>query len=148
MLFRSQANGSLKTAHRALVDGDGVRAEVLPRSEAEGKKLPDGTATVRIDAAPDAPLGVRDIRLVTEEAITTSARFYVTDLPVTVEKDAHGTRTDSQEITLPAMVCGRVGASVEVDWYRFEAKKEDRIDFNLLGARLHEIGRASCRERV
>jgi hypothetical protein len=135
---RIQASGNLKTAHAVLVDGDGVRAEVLPRSGEEGKKLPDGAAAVRIEAAPDAPPGIRDIRLVTEEAITTSARFYVTDLPVTVEKDSHGTRAESQEIPVPTMVCGRVGGGVEVDWYRFEAKKGERVNFNLLGARLHE----------
>src|SRR5687767_7197111 len=59
------ASGSLKTAYLALVEGEGVRAEVLKRTEE--KKLPDGAAAVRLEVAPDAAVGPRDLRVATGE---------------------------------------------------------------------------------
>jgi hypothetical protein len=130
------ASGNLKTAYLALVSGEGVRAEVLPRSEE--KKLPDGSAAVKLEVAPGAAVGPRDLRLATGEALTTVATIYVTDLPAVLEGPKHSGPAEAQEITIPCAVNGRIGGSVEVDWYRFSAKKGERVNFNLLGARLHE----------
>jgi hypothetical protein len=130
-----QASGSLKTAYKALVDGEGVRAAI--EKPAGDQKVPDGTARVRVEVDPAAAVGTREIRLVTEEAITTAARFYVTDLPAVAEKTQSASLKEALEVAPPCAVNGRVGGSVEVDWYRFQAKQGERINLNLLGARLH-----------
>ncbi len=131
-----ETNGNVKSAHKALVaDGD-IAAEVLPR-DAE-KKLPDGHARVRVTVGRAAALGPHDLRLVTKESITTVARFYVTHLPTTVETSDHGSQEKAQEISIEGAVTGRIGGAVEIDWYRFHARRGDRINFNLIGTRLHE----------
>jgi len=130
---RVHATGKIRGATAALVDGPGVKASIAATEE----KLPDGEALVRIEVAEEAPAGVRDIRLATEDAITTVGRLLVTDRPVTVE-DKASSEPAGQEIALPCVVAGRVSASVEVDRYRFRAVKGERVSFDLLGARLHE----------
>ena len=130
---RVYASGKIRGATAALVDGTGVKASIAATEE----KLPDGEALVRIDVDQDASTGVRDIRLATEDAITTAARLLVTELPVTVE-DKASSQPEGQEIALPCVVAGRVGASVEVDRYRFRAASGERWSFDLMGARLHE----------
>src|SRR5262245_49541856 len=89
------ASGSVKTAWSALVSGEGVRAEVLPRSEE--KKLPDGAAAVRVEVAPGAAVGPRDLRLATGDALTTVATLYVTDLPSILEAGSHAGPAEAQE---------------------------------------------------
>ncbi|MBI4583799.1 MAG: PPC domain-containing protein [Planctomycetes bacterium] len=138
-----QTTGSVKTAVQALIEGEGVRAEVLPHT-AENK-LPDNRAAVQLEIAPGAALGPREIRLATEEAITTPAEFYITDLPVAEESGKGNSLAAAQEIQIPGVVCGRIAGSVEVDWYKFSAKRGERVNFTVLGARLqetiHHIGR-------
>ncbi len=131
-----QFDGTVRTASLALVEGSGIRAEVVERSEE--RKISDNRAIVRLEVADDAAIGPRDIRLVTGEAITTLARVYVTDLDGALEQGKHGTREQAQPIELPSVVSGCVEGAVEIDWYRFEGKKGERVNFEVLGTRLHE----------
>ena len=130
-------NGDVQSAHLALVEGPGLKAAVLPRPDGE-KKLPAGRARIRVDVDAEAPNGPRDLRLVTDEAITTVGRLYVSDLPAILEAESHSDVGTSQVVELPVAINGRITGAVETDWYRFEAKAGELVHFEVIGTRIHE----------
>ena len=58
--------------------------------------------------------------------------------PVVTEADdlANDRPATAQNLTLPAVVAGRIGKLEDVDWYAFEAEKGERITFEVWGNRL------------
>jgi len=131
-----RTNGNVVSAYGALLEGDDIKGDVVLRTKT--RKIPSAYAYVRVTPAKDARVGSRDLRILTREAITTLGRIYVTDLPTLREKGPPATLEKAQAIELPCVVNGRVQKAVETDWFRFEAKKGERINFEILGTRLHE----------
>jgi hypothetical protein len=107
---------------------------------------------VEITIAPDAEPGEREIRLVTPNGVSNPLVFYVGQLPE-VSKKPMTTATqqvlgkesqalrkqlpgqNEQRITVPCTVNGQI-ASSEVNRYRFEARKGQRLIITTLGRQL------------
>ncbi|MDY0170983.1 MAG: hypothetical protein RBS80_30870, partial [Thermoguttaceae bacterium] len=100
-------------------------------------------AFVEVTVAPDAKPGLREIRLVTRTGVTNPMPFYISQFPefartpmktcqVPVlgnEELAERKRPpeeQEQSVTIPCVVNGQVAAG-EVNHYRFEAKKGQRL---------------------
>ena len=127
-------NGDVTSAYKALIEGEGVTARVLPRE----KKQKSGRSRVELTVAADAAIGPREIRLATKQALTTLGRVYVTHHSTATEAAKNDSRGKAQKIELPIAVNGRVEKAVDEDWYRFQAKKGQRVTFTVLGVRMHE----------
>src|SRR5438132_11509571 len=78
--------------------------------------------------AADAPAGKRLVRVRGGASGLTNARpFFVGRLPEVMEKEANDTPETAQEITLPAVVNGRIEQTLDVDCYAFRARAGQKI---------------------
>jgi hypothetical protein len=70
-----------------------------------------------------------------ENAISPVTLVHAED-PIILEKEPNDTAEKAQEITLPAVVCGRFDKPGDADWYSFAAKAGETIRIDLLCERL------------
>ena len=85
--------------------------------------------------APDAALGPREVRIVTPEGVSNPLVLNVAELPQVLEEPPNNSLEQAQEVELPAGISGKISASDETDYYRFRAKKGQRLLFDLQAAR-------------
>ncbi len=129
-----QARRGFETASQVLFGGTGLRAEVLPR---DGKS-PLERRKLKVTVAPDATLGLREIRVATGSGVSSLGELLVVADPVVVETaQAHGTPSTAQPVELNRVIAGAIAAQEEVDQYRFRAKPGQEITFSLMGQRLN-----------
>ncbi len=93
--------------------------------------------TAKITVAPNAAPGRREIRVVGFNGTSTGFPFEVTAQPESIELEPNDKLEAPQAVTLPLTVSGQVGSG-DVDRYRFEAKKGQRLVFNCNAYRLNE----------
>jgi hypothetical protein len=108
------------------------------------------TVRVNIAVAPGAPIGERELRLVTTAGLTNTLRFFVDQLPEVSKPAAKGaadqggrgrgqvraiTREAPTEVKLPAMINGQIMPG-GADRYRFDAAKGQRI---VIAAKAREL---------
>lgn len=128
-------------AYKSLFEGKGLSAEVLPSA---APPMP-GTATpvaksakLKVTAAADAPLGVREFRVACSHGLSSVGQLVVVDDPVVLEAANNNTIGQAQKIALPTVVAGNLEAAEDVDFYQFEAKAGERVTFELFCARLQD----------
>jgi len=122
-------------AYRVFIEGSGVTATVL------SEKMPTpSTKTVRLQmtAAADAALGVREFRIATKHGISSLGQLLVVDDPVVLEAAKNNTLAESQKVTLPVVVAGRIEAVEDVDTVRFTGKKGDTLSAQVYCARIQD----------
>ncbi|MCS6862458.1 MAG: PPC domain-containing protein, partial [Abditibacteriales bacterium] len=148
---------NLYGAKQVLFEGTGVSAEVLPHEQKPDPNKPNvkpvvNTVTMRVTIAPDAPLGVREFRLVTPRGVSSVGQFVVGDEPEVMETEPNETLDKAQAVTLPVTVNGRIQAGEDVDCFKFSAKAGEQITFSVNAARLedkiHDLAPGSGGEHV
>ncbi len=92
-----------------------------------------GVVSARITVAGDAAPGTREVRLVTERGVSAGFSFEVGTLP---EVAASG---DNAKVSLPVVLNGTLGRPGQQDRIPFDARKGQKINFNLKGYRLNEL---------
>jgi hypothetical protein len=100
--------------------------------------LKAGNATeiqAHIKVAADAPLGERQVRVRTATGISELRTFYVVPFPVVESKKPNNKFDTPQPIDLNVTVAGTI-ENEEVDYFRVEAKKGQRITAEVQGMRL------------
>ena len=107
-------------------------------ARARGRRRGTGQVRARLQVAPDAPLGPREIRIATPQGVSSVGLVVVVDEPVAAEQDdrANDRPETAQKLTLPGVVAGRIGKLEDVDWYAFEAEKGEWVNFEVWGNRL------------
>lgn len=127
-------------AYRVLIEGTGVTGEVVVPQEGWSQDASKAVNEIalKITAAPDAPLGVREIRVVTPRGVSSVGYLVIGDEPEVVEKEPNNAREQAQEITLPITVNGRIQQGEDLDVYRFTAQAGEEITFAVLCARLQD----------
>ncbi len=107
---------------------------------------------VEVTMAPDAEPGPRELRLVTPRGVSNPLVFYVGQLPEVSRKPMHTANFQvlgkeeqalrkrppeevEQRITVPCTMNGQV-ASGEVNWYRFEARRGQRLVISTVARQL------------
>src|SRR5579859_4270939 len=116
----------------------GIKGELLsgeaPKEEKEKEKgkgarrAADGKGLrFKVTVAPDVPPGDYDVRFSGKEGISNPRTFVVSDYAELLEAEPNNDRKDANRIPLNVTVNGRIGASEDVDWFVFPAKKGDRI---------------------
>ncbi len=83
----------------------------------------------RITIAPDTPPGRHELRAVNSAGVSTAYPFYVSDTPEAVEVEPNNQPDQAQPVALPAVVNGVCLANGDRDYYRLEAKKDQRLTF-------------------
>ena len=109
--------------------GNATRVQLI------GFNLPaDPTALVTLP--PDAPDGIEWINLPLAAAAANAAPVVVSRLPDTIESDAeNNTAAACQPIAVPSGVSGRIAQDGDIDCYQFDAKKDDRLSFEIVARR-------------
>jgi hypothetical protein len=149
-LTEGQAAEARKAAAQKLMEAIERRtAEFVPNPACASLA---SIALVEVSIAPDAEPGEREIRLVTRRAISNPLPFYVGQLPEfsrppmrTAPKQVLGKEADAlrkglpgdqeMRVSIPCTVNGQ-SASGEVNRYRFQARRGQRLVLTTLGRRL------------
>jgi hypothetical protein len=127
--------------YRALFQGTGITAAIVATPAPPVKppaKPVVRQARLRLTVAADAPLGVRDFRLVSSSGISSVGQLVVVDDPVLEEKEPNNTPAVANPIALPCVVCGRLQALEDVDYFKFHAEAGQTVTFEVLAARIED----------
>lgn len=99
------------------------------------EKVNDNQVKAKLKIAPDAPLGLHDVRVRTASGVSELRTFSVGALAEAAEKEPNSDFAAPQPIALNSVVQG-VADNEDVDYYRVEAKKGQRISAEVEGTRL------------
>ena len=140
------ARYNLHGAYKVFVTGEGVTATVeepkTPPKAGTGKRQTT-TLKVRFQAAADAILGVRDVRVATPQGGSTLGQIVVVRDPIIREAAKNDTLQTAQAITLPATVCGAIEKREDVDFYKFKVAAGTALTFHVrcqrLENRIHDL---------
>ncbi len=126
-------------AYKAIFEGKGLRAEVLPAQPGAQKAgAPVKSVKMRVAALKDAVCGIREFRIVSDKGVSSIGQLVIVDEAVMQEKEPNNTISQAQMIALPAAICGRIEKSEDVDCYRFRAKAGVPVTFEVVCARLED----------
>ena len=108
-----------------------------------GRNLAD-VMSMQVSIAPNAPLGVQDVRVMTPSGLSTSSYpFMVGDLPEFVETEPNNTReqvtsdeTGANTVTSPVVINGQIELEGDVDYFTFTAEQGQRLIFEVTAQRL------------
>src|SRR5262249_40781601 len=120
------------------------RPRLLLPFKATQTPLPDpkpNPAQARFQLIVDAsaPLGVYPVRVATDDGVSALALFRVDDLPGVAEVEDNNTPEKAQTVTPPVVIDGKC-AGGDVDYFRFAAKKGQRLVIEVESARLGSGG--------
>jgi hypothetical protein len=134
------ARYNLYGAYQVFVTGTGVLGELDPPKPPDGKppapKPQVNKLKVRFKVAPDALLGVRDVRIATLQGVSTLGQIVVVRDPVIREAANNDTMKTAQPITLPATICGAIEKPEDVDYYKFQVAAGTALTFHVQSQRL------------
>lgn len=128
-------------AFEVLVTGEGVRGEVVPPDVKPGNdgKIPNlEKLKVRFTADAGALPGVRDIRVVTPNGVSTVGQLVVVRDPVVVEADKNDSPQTAQQVSLPVTLCGAIERNEDVDFYKFHVEAGTALTFHVRSQRLQD----------
>ena len=98
-----------------------------------------GGMTVELEIAPDAPIGLREFRIVGRNGASTAWPFEVSDVADTMETESNNLAESATSIELPIIVNGVVNSGGDEDYYAFKGTKDDRCVFNVKAYRYNNI---------
>jgi hypothetical protein len=135
---------SLAGAYKVLVEGDGVTAEPVPPKGAAPAADPKAPVPalaalpLKVTVAADARPGVREFRVACRHGVSSLGQLVVVDAPVVKEQPGIGTPEKAQPVSVPAVICGRVEAVENVDYYRFPAAAGRPVTVEVFCARIQD----------
>ena len=102
--------------------------------KAQPKPVPPGPPKFTITIGKDVPLGIHDVRLVTNIGVTNPRAFQVGDLEEVMEKENNDDVEQAQKVDIGSTINGTIGAATDVDYYSFTAKKGQRVVISCMTA--------------
>ena len=118
-------------ASAAVAQPRGVTVNLLKPEKANQNEL-----RLKITAAADAALGDREMRLIGPRGVTPPLRIFVSQYPVISEKEPNNQPSEAQQVQLPATIVGRIDGAGDVDHFRFDALKDQKLIFNVHASRI------------
>ena len=120
-------------------------AEITP--EAQTQIVAYLTSAARANAgliaefsiAPDAPIGLREVRVVGRHGTSTAWPFEVSHTADIVETESNNTPESATTIDLPSLINGVVNPGGDEDYYVFEATEGQRCIFSAKAYRLNNV---------
>lgn len=124
-------NGAnLQGATGLMVSGEGVQAQITKNDNAAA--LP-----VELTIAPNAPAGVRELRVVTPRGVSNATRIWVSSYPDLNEVEPNNNLAQAQKVEkLPAVLNGQINGGEDVDDYTFQAAAGDTFVFDLVSFKI------------
>lgn len=121
--------------YKTLFQGDGLSAKIVPQ-----KKEPAlvRAVTLEVTVEANAAAGVREFRLASNLGISSIGQLVVCDEPVVEEKGDNNTREKANPVGVPSVVCGRIEAAEDVDFFSFTAKAGQTFTFEAICARIQD----------
>ena len=98
-----------------------------------------GGLTAELSIASDAPVGMREIRVVGKHGTSTAWPFEVSQTSDVLETESNNTPETATIIELPSLVNGLINPSGDEDYYVFEGEKGQRCVFSVNAYRLNNI---------
>ena len=136
-----RSNFTLNGTHAVFFDRPGVTmtfAEKEPKDAQRRGRGSDGTpfqfdVTASLDTLPD----MLELRVATEQAVSSVSHLRVTDFPVIREdeKKVNNSRDAAQPVTVPTAICGRVERFEDVDFFSFEGKAGQQLTLEVFAQR-------------
>jgi hypothetical protein len=122
-------------AYKALFEGTGVSADVSspPPTGAVIKSV-----KMKIAAAKDAPLGVREFRIATTLGLSSVGQLVIVDAPVISESPTNNTAAQAQAVKLPSTLTGKLEVVEDLDYFKFDAKEGEIVSFEMVCARIQD----------
>jgi hypothetical protein len=111
----------------------GIHAESVAGPSGKPIQPPQGNQPALVSAQftvtipADVPIGHHDVRFASKAGISNPRTFVVGDLPETTEKEPNNDVAEAQEIALDSTVHGAITTPTDVDYFRFTAKKGQRV---------------------
>ncbi len=137
---------SIRKATALLFSGDGISGEineikrqataVFNGSGVSGNIPNDNRLVAQVTIALDAPLGGQDLRLVTPKGISNAQRFIVEDTQQMAEEEPNSTLDTANMIHLPITISGKIESVDDTDFFRFVAKKRQRLICDVNASRM------------
>lgn len=127
--------------YKALFDGAGLSAEIVseppPKAPDNGKPVVK-SVKLKLTAAADTALGVREFRVASSLGMSSVGQIVVVDDPVVSEAGDNNTRDKANPVPVPGVACGRIEAAEDVDFFKFHAEAGQTFTFEVLCARLQD----------
>ena len=131
---------TMEDAYRVIVSGEGVTAEVItPDPTGEPAKSPVQSLAVRFVVADDALPGVRQVRLATNNGVSTVAQLVIAHDPLVVETADNNVTSSATPFTIPATLCGGLEKAEDVDFYKFQAVQGQNVNFFVRCMKLQDL---------
>ncbi len=140
---RLRSNFTLDNTYATFFDRPGITmtcAETEPIEAPRKNRASVGTP-FRFDVqVPDnQPTGVYELRVATNQAVSSISHLLVTDYPVVVETDESNDLPDAaQPVSVPAAVCGVCERNEDVDCFRFSGVRGQQINAQVYAQRVTE----------
>jgi hypothetical protein len=122
--------------YKAIFDGDGVSAEVVPGKEKPGALVRE--VTLKVTVVGDVVPGVREFRVASSLGVSSVGQLVISDHSVVEEKGDNNTRDKANAVPVPCVVAGRVEALEDVDHFTFKAKAGQTFTFEVMCARMQD----------
>lgn len=116
---------------------DGDQTNIIHYLKSAAKA--SGGMTVELDIAPDAQIGVRELRIVGNNGASTAWPFEISDVADTLETESNNNINSATVIELPLIVNGTINPGGDEDYYTFDGTKGDRCVFNVKAYRYNNI---------
>ena len=98
-----------------------------------------GGLTAQLSIAPDAPIGLREVRVVGKHGTSTAWPFEVSQTPDVLETESNNTPETATIIELPSLINGLINPGGDEDYYVFDGAKGQRCVFSVNAYRLNNI---------
>ena len=95
--------------------------------------------TAELSIAPDAPMGLREVRIVGKHGTSTAWPFEVSQTPNLIETESNNNPESATSIQLPNLINGVVNPGGDEDYYVFQGTKGQRCVFSVKAYRLNNI---------
>lgn len=89
----------------------------------------------RITAETDAPLGVREIRALGSNGISSPLNVTVGAVPEIAEVEPNNAVEQAQAVSVPSAIAGTIQSGTEIDHFRFKAKKGEQLVLEVMAQR-------------
>ena len=99
----------------------------------------DSRLVAQVTITPNAALGMREIRLVTPKGVSNAQPFIVGDLPEVGEIEPNSAPSAANWVNLPTTISGVIDSVDDQDFFRFNAKAEQRLICDVTASRMGSL---------
>ena len=101
-----------------------------------GESVPADKTIAYVPETTGIPLGPQMLSLVDAQQVFDPVAVYVSEETILLEATTNNNdKEHAQQIQIPAVINGRISTDADIDYYQFEAKKGDKISFEIIARR-------------